>query len=101
MDVRKEMMYDIDNYGNHDIRRFSEIRIFPRISSLFIRQKDPQGSPHSDYQTEVRLVNQRALHQEIPQASPKARSSQEAINVLTIYTYTYIISLVGGIYGKR
>ena len=94
-------MYDIINYGTHDIRSLKEIRLFAGLSAPFIRQESSQGSPNSNYQTSCCLVDRREIPQELPQASPKKTRPQEAINYLTIVKRIRIISLVGGVYGKR
>ncbi len=99
MDGSKEMMYDKNNYGTYHIRSFQKIWTFKKLSPLLARQKDSQSSPGSNYQSSGNLVNRREFHQELPQAPQKARSKEEII--LTIQAYTLIISLVGGVYGKR
>ena len=93
------MVYDISNYGTHDIRSLKEVRTFKKLSSFFARQEDSQSSPGSNYQSSCCLVDRREIPQELPQAPQKARSQEEIC--LTIQAYTLIMSLVGGVYGKR
>ena len=93
------MVYDISNYGTFHIRSLKEIRTFKKLSPFFIRQEDSQSSPGSNYQPSCCLVDRREISQELPQAPQKARSQEEIC--LTIPAYTLIMSLVGGVYGKR
>ena len=95
-------MYYKKLYGTYHLRSIQEVSPFTKLSSSSIRQKDSKSSTGSNYQPSLHLVYRRELTQEFPQTSKKAWPEEEITSLLTLLTYTFIISLAEEVNnGKR